>query len=85
MKFEKSEVLFEAAKRLTPYGTQSAARMAALMDRMECRPELPENRYPKFMQRAKGSHVYDVDGNDYVDYNMALGSVILGHRQANEH
>jgi glutamate-1-semialdehyde 2,1-aminomutase len=31
------------------------------------------------MERAKGSHIYDCDGNDFIDYNMALGPVILGH------
>jgi glutamate-1-semialdehyde 2,1-aminomutase len=79
IKFDKSDALFEKAKRVTPYGTHSAARLAALVGRMEGRPELPELRYPRFMQRAKGSHIYDVDGNDYIDYNMALGPVILGH------
>jgi glutamate-1-semialdehyde 2,1-aminomutase len=79
MKFEKSDALFEKAKKVTPYGTHSAARFAALMGRMEGRPELPEVRYPKFMQRARGSHIYDADGNDYIDYYMALGPVILGH------
>jgi len=79
MKFEKSDALFDRAKKVTPYGTHSAARLAALMGRMEGRPELPEVHYPKFMQRARGSHIYDADGNDYIDYNMALGPVILGH------
>jgi len=78
-KFEKSDALFEEAKKVTPYGAHSAARSAALLGRLEGRPELPEVRYPKFMQRASGSHIYDADGNDYIDYNMALGPVILGH------
>jgi glutamate-1-semialdehyde aminotransferase/spore coat polysaccharide biosynthesis protein SpsF (cytidylyltransferase family) len=34
---------------------------------------------PAFLARAKGSHVWDVDGNDYIDYPMALGPIILGH------
>lgn len=32
-----------------------------------------------FLARAKGSHVWDVDGNEYIDYPMALGPIILGH------
>ena len=31
------------------------------------------------MARASGAHVWDVDGNRYVDFPMALGPVILGH------
>ena len=34
---------------------------------------------PVFLSRARGSHVWDVDGNEYIDYSMALGPVILGH------
>jgi len=35
--------------------------------------------YPIFMERAAGSHVWDVDGNEYVDYLMSYGALILGH------
>lgn len=34
---------------------------------------------PVFLQRGSGSHVWDVDGNEYIDYPMALGPIILGH------
>lgn len=34
---------------------------------------------PVFLKRARGSHVWDVDDNEYIDYTMALGPVILGH------
>ncbi len=34
---------------------------------------------PVFLARGDGSHVWDVDGNEYIDYPMALGPVILGH------
>jgi glutamate-1-semialdehyde-2,1-aminomutase len=34
---------------------------------------------PVFLARGKGSHVWDVDGNEYIDYPMALGPIILGH------
>ncbi|MFC7189793.1 aminotransferase class III-fold pyridoxal phosphate-dependent enzyme [Halocatena marina] len=34
---------------------------------------------PTHLERGKGSHVWDVDGNEYVDYPMALGPIILGH------
>jgi len=35
--------------------------------------------YPVFMKRAKGSKIYDVDDNEYVDYCLCLGPLILGH------
>ena len=35
--------------------------------------------YPRFFGRAKGSHVWDVDGNQYIDYLLGYGPVILGH------
>ena len=34
---------------------------------------------PAFVERAKGSRVWDVDGNEFLDFPMALGPVILGH------
>jgi glutamate-1-semialdehyde aminotransferase/spore coat polysaccharide biosynthesis protein SpsF (cytidylyltransferase family) len=34
---------------------------------------------PLFLDRAEGSHVWDVDGNEYIDYPLALGPVVLGH------
>jgi len=43
----------------------------------------PENyapgAFPIFLQRGKGSHVWDVDGNEYIDYGMAMGPVNLGY------
>jgi glutamate-1-semialdehyde 2,1-aminomutase len=35
--------------------------------------------YPIFMRKAKGSKIYDVDHNEYVDYCLCLGPLILGH------
>ena len=35
--------------------------------------------YPLFITRGEGSHVYDVDGNSYIDWMMAYGAVPLGH------
>lgn len=34
---------------------------------------------PTFLKCGRGSHVWDVDGNEYIDYPMALGPIILGH------
>jgi glutamate-1-semialdehyde 2,1-aminomutase len=32
-----------------------------------------------FIEKAKGSHIWDVDGNEYIDYKLGWGPVILGH------
>ncbi len=36
-------------------------------------------KYPIFMERAHGSRIYDVDGNEYIDWMMAFGALPLGH------
>ena len=36
--------------------------------------------YPLFAHHGTGSHLFDVDGNDYIDYLLGLGPMILGHR-----
>ena len=36
-------------------------------------------KYPLFMERASGSRIYDVDGNEYIDWMMAFGALPLGH------
>ena len=36
--------------------------------------------YPQFYQRADGAHVWDVDGNEYVDFMCSFGPILLGHR-----
>lgn len=38
-----------------------------------------EGAYPLFATRAKGSYIWDVDGNRYIDYSMGYGTVVLGH------
>ena len=34
---------------------------------------------PAFIDRGKGAHIYDVDGNDFIDYHCSFGAIILGH------
>lgn len=64
-KTEKSKKLFEEAKGITPGGVHSGLRFFT--------------PYPIFIERASGSRIYDVDRNEYVDYHLAFGAVILGH------
>ncbi len=35
--------------------------------------------YPIFMKRGRGSRLYDVDGNEYIDWMMGFGALPLGH------
>lgn len=35
--------------------------------------------YPLYLKKAKGSHVWDLDGNEYIDYMLCFGPLILGH------
>jgi len=61
----KSENLFEGAKKLMPGGVNSPVRAFT--------------PYPFFTSCAKGSKIIDVDGNEYIDYCLAYGPLILGH------
>lgn len=40
---------------------------------------IPVNRWPKFAEKAKGTYVWDVDGNRYIDYMCAYGPNVLGY------
>ena len=62
---QKSTVLYERAKKLLPGGVNSPVRAFA--------------PHPFFTQCASGSKIVDVDGNNYIDYCLAYGPLILGH------
>lgn len=68
MKDTKSKELFAKAKTLMPGGVNSPVRSFKSV-----------GREPIFMKSAKGSHIYDVDGNEYIDYVCSWGPSILGH------
>ena len=61
----KSVELYERATRCMPGGVSSPVRAY--------------KPYPFFTGRGKGSRIYDVDGNEYIDYCLAYGPLILGH------
>ncbi len=63
-----SKELFEESKKYIPGGVNSPLRAF--------------KPYPFFVEKGKGSHLIDVEGNDYIDYCLAYGPLILGH--ANE-
>ena len=39
----------------------------------------PQGSYPAFLERGNGAHVWDVDGNEYVDFILGLGPIVLGY------
>jgi len=41
---------------------------------------LTRGAYPSFFARGEGSHIWDVDGNEYIDYMCSYGPIVLGHR-----
>jgi glutamate-1-semialdehyde 2,1-aminomutase len=64
----KSKRLFGKASTLIPGGVNSPVRAFKAV-----------GGNPVFIERAKGSKLYDVDGNAYVDYVLSWGPMILGH------
>jgi glutamate-1-semialdehyde 2,1-aminomutase len=63
-----SEALFEEAQRYIPGGVNSPVRAFRAV-----------GGTPRFIARAAGSKVYDVDGREYIDYVASWGPMILGH------
>ncbi|MCR8850148.1 glutamate-1-semialdehyde 2,1-aminomutase [Rossellomorea sp. SC111] len=66
--YEKSKQAFKEAVNLMPGGVNSPVRAFKSV-----------NMDPIFMERGKGSKIYDIDGNEYIDYVLSWGPLILGH------
>lgn len=64
----KSDMLFSKAKTLIPGGVNSPVRAFS---------SVGEN--PRFIKKADGARIYDVDGNEYIDCIGSWGPMILGH------
>ena len=64
----KSNTLFDIAKQLIPGGVNSPVRAFKSV-----------GRNPIFISKAKGSKIWDVDGNEYIDYVGSWGPMLLGH------
>jgi len=69
MQHKKSESLFACAQKLIPGGVNSPVRAFRGV-----------GGTPLFIERGEGSRIYDVDGNEYIDYVGSWGPLILGHR-----
>lgn len=70
LRLEKSLALLDKAKTLIPCATQTLSKGYT---------QWSVGTVPLFIQSANGCKVYDVDGNTYIDYGMALGPFILGY------
>jgi len=68
MKIKKSQKLYKKAVTLMPGGVNSPVRAFKAV-----------GGTPLFISKAKDSKIYDVDGNEYIDYVLSWGPLILGH------
>lgn len=66
---QRSRELYQRAQRLMPAGVNSPVRAFKAV-----------GGDPLFIERAQGAHIWDADGNDYIDYVCSWGPMILGHR-----
>jgi len=64
-KTKESKRLFEESRKRAPSGVHSNYRLI--------------DPYPLYFSKGKGSRLWDVDGNEYIDYNMAFGALVTGH------
>jgi glutamate-1-semialdehyde 2,1-aminomutase len=69
-RFARSRALFERATHVIPGG---------IYGHMSPAVALP-GEFPYYAERAEGSHYWDVDGNEYIDYLCGYGPMVLGHQ-----
>ncbi|MGA4513490.1 glutamate-1-semialdehyde 2,1-aminomutase [Staphylococcus caledonicus] len=69
MSYKKSQEAMSIAENLMPGGVNSPVRAFKSVDT----PAI-------FMDHAEGSRIYDIDGNEYIDYVLSWGPLILGHK-----
>ena len=69
-RYAKSKAMLERASRVIPLGSQTFSKSYL---------NYPRDAAPLFLERGRGSHVWDVDGNEYIDFVNGLLPVILGY------
>ncbi len=69
-KLTNSFSLLERAKKVVPGQTHTFSKGYY---------SYVEGVYPVFLESGKGSHVHDVDGNEYIDYILGIGPILLGY------
>lgn len=70
MLYQRSSALFEAAQAFIPGGVNSPVRAFKSV-----------GGTPIFVEKAKGSYLYDADGNRFIDFIASWGPMIMGHAQ----
>jgi len=70
-KFDKSEQLLERAQKVIPLASQTFSKS---------RTQFPVGVSPLFLDRGEGCRVWDVDGNEYIDYISSLCAITLGYQ-----
>lgn len=70
MNFPKSDDLYARAQRIMHPVTQTLAKGPG---------QYTKGASPKYVKRGQGAHVWDVDGNEYIDYQMGIGPISLGY------
>lgn len=71
VRYQKSEALLERALKVIPLGTQTFSKSLT---------QYPYGVSPYFITRGEGSHVWDADGNEYIDFINAQASITLGYK-----
>jgi glutamate-1-semialdehyde-2,1-aminomutase len=70
LNYEKSLEIYKRGLKVIPGVSQTNSK----------RPEnYAPGAFPIFLQKGKGAHVWDIDGNEFIDYGMAMGSISLGY------
>lgn len=64
--------LTRRASRVIPLGTQTLSKAAS---------QWSEGVFPRFAIRGKGAHLWDVDGNEWIDFALALSPILLGYAE----
>jgi len=72
-KFTASEAFLARAEKVIPLGSQTFSKS---------RTQYPFGVSPYFITRGQGSRVWDLDGNEYIDFVSSLASVTLGYQDA---
>jgi glutamate-1-semialdehyde-2,1-aminomutase len=71
LKLEMSQALWKEAMDLVPGGVLGIRRPYNFVP----------GEYPLFITKGKGGRIWDVDGNEYIDFLCSYGPIILGHRE----
>lgn len=69
--YEKSKAFLQRAERVIPLGSQTFSKS---------RTQYPVGAAPLFITRGQGSRVWDLDGNEYIDFVSSLASITLGYQ-----